>query len=316
MGKIVYFLTKYDLNDSFFCDAKSFRNEIGRPYVYLKEEIEKAGYEFKVTRDCANLTDVAAIISFCYVDRTVLQNIVQFPKSKLVLLLLEPPSLLPYLYQPNLKNFFGTIFTMLDDLVDHRSYFKLYHPIPLENPLENIPEFDQKKLSVMILSNLENNHPLDIYAERRNVATFFTNNDDFDLFGSNWEGFSRWKKSESRDQFSILKNYRFSFAYENTRDLLGYITERIFNAFYCGCVPIYWGASNITDYVPNECFIDRREFASNEELYQFIKNIDRKAYYKYIEAAQEYIKSPQAQLFSPTHFARSIMDRLYQVIET
>lgn len=316
MGTVVYFLNKPETSDSYFYDIKSFRNEIGRPYVYLREEIEKAGYQFEITHDCANLSSVAAIVSFCYVDRIVLRNICRYPKKKLVLLVLEPPSLMPFLYRPNLKNFFGTIYTMLDDLVDHRSYFKLHHPVPLEKPLEDIPDFDHKKLCVMILSNLKNDHLLDIYAERRKVASFFTNEDEFDLYGSNWEGFDRWKKNESGHQFSILKNYRFCFAYENTRDLPGYITERIFNAFFCGCVPIYWGASNITDYVPKECFIDRREFLSHEDLYRYIKNIDRKTYQAYLDAAQQYLKSSKAQLFSPTHFAHAVMDRLHQVIAT
>jgi alpha(1,3/1,4) fucosyltransferase len=316
MEKVVYFINKPETSDSLFYDAKSYRNQIGKPYVYLREKIEQAGYRFKITHDASNLCDVAAIISFCYVDQTVLHNISHHPLKKLILLALEPPSLLPFLYHPGMKNHFGTIFTMLDDWVDGRVYYKFYHPIPLEEPLENVPDFDQKKLCVMILSNMTNHHPLDIYAERRKVASFFENDAEFDLYGSNWDHYPTWKGNESGHQFPILKNYRFCFAYENTRDLQGYITERIFNAFFCGCVPIYWGAANITDYVPAECFIDRRQFSSHEELYRFIKNIDRPTYESYIDAAQRYIKSPQAHLFSPAHFAHTIMDRLNQVIET
>ena len=40
------------------------------------------------------------------------------------------------------------------------------------------------------------------------------------------------------------------------RNVNGYVTEKIFDAFKAGCVPVYWGAENITKYVPAECFID------------------------------------------------------------
>ena len=34
----------------------------------------------------------------------------------------------------------------------------------------------------------------------------------------------------------------------------GYITEKIFDSFFAGVVPIYWGAENITDYVPKSLY--------------------------------------------------------------
>lgn len=38
----------------------------------------------------------------------------------------------------------------------------------------------------------------------------------------------------------------------------GYITEKIFDCFFPGVIPIYWGAENVTDYIPQDTFIDRR----------------------------------------------------------
>jgi hypothetical protein len=164
----------------------------------------------------------------------------------------------------------------------------------------------------MILSNAVNHHPLDIYCERAKLALFFQNSDEFDLYGSGWQGYPNWRGDLKTSLFPVLQKYRFSIAYENTRDLPGFITERIFNAFFCGCVPVYWGASNITDYVPKECFIDRREFSSNEDLYRFMKSIDRKTYDSYLEEAKQYLSTPKAKLFSPRHFAKTIMNRLFQ----
>lgn len=295
------------MGDSFFYD-ESWRNNVSRPYVYLREEIEKAGLTFKITEDGSDLTDAAGILSFCYFEPAIAKNLSKIPKIQRALIIPEPPSLLPGLYHSSLKTVFGTIFVLLDDMVNDRTYFKFYHPHYRVEPVQDVPDFSEKKLGVMMHSNLQSDHPNDLYAERRVLAKYFSNPDEFDLFGGGWQGCPNLGCAP--DKVSVLKKYKFYFAYENTRDLRGYITERIFDAFYAGCVPIYWGAPNITDYVPKECFIDRREFASNEELYRFMKSVDRAAYSKYIEAAQQFLKTPQAALFSPRNFAKMITKKL------
>lgn len=87
-----------------------------------------------------------------------------------------------------------------------------------------------------------------------------------------------WDKKEFENAMGTVESkaitlakYKFCICYENMRDVKGYITEKIFDCFMAGCVPIYWGASNITDYIPADCFIDRRTFTSMEELYVFMK---------------------------------------------
>jgi hypothetical protein len=37
---------------------------------------------------------------------------------------------------------------------------------------------------------------------------------------------------------NTLEKYKFSICYENARDIPGYITEKIFDCFFAGCVPI------------------------------------------------------------------------------
>ena len=61
--------------------------------------------------------------------------------------------------------------------------------------------------------------------------------------------------------------------YENIKGLNGYITEKIFDAFVAGNVPIYWGASDINEYIPDNCFIDRRNFINHEQMYKFLINM-------------------------------------------
>jgi hypothetical protein len=105
-----------------------------------------------------------------------------------------------------------------------------------------------------------------------------------------------------------MRNYKFSIAYENVKDELGYITEKIFDVFISGCVPVYWGASNITDYVPDNCFIDRRKYNNNEELYNHLKTMPDTEYVEYLDHIETYLNSEQAQQFSAKNFAKTIVE--------
>jgi hypothetical protein len=96
-----------------------------------------------------------------------------------------------------------------------------------------------------------------------------------------------------------LKHYRFCICYENMRDVRGYITEKLFNCLISYCVPIYWGASNITDYVPEGCFIDRRAFTDYETLYQYLKQMSAAEYARYLENIVQFLQSPAALKFTP-----------------
>jgi hypothetical protein len=48
----------------------------------------------------------------------------------------------------------------------------------------------------------------------------------------------------TQHKISLLKSYRYNICAENSHHA-GYVTEKIFEAFYSGCVPIYWGSSPV-----------------------------------------------------------------------
>ena len=78
-------------------------------------------------------------------------------------------------------------------------------------------------------------------------------------------------------------------------------------------MPVYLGATNITDYIPQECFIDRRAFASDQELYLFLKRMDQETYEHYITAIQRYLASPAAQRFGVDHWVHMFTDTLAEL---
>ncbi len=192
------------------------------------------------------------------------------------------------------------------------------------------------RLCCMIAGNKAPLHSsdLELYSERVKTIRWFENTalQDFDLFGIGWDGpvarqcllgkvtnrvqrhlFSKSGKihfpsyrGKVASKLETLHKYRFSICYENVRDFPGYITEKIFDSFFAGCIPVYWGASNISTYIPDTCFIDRRKFANHEELYQFMHSMSELEYISYQEQVAAFLMSEQAYPFSAEFFADTI----------
>jgi alpha(1,3/1,4) fucosyltransferase len=118
-------------------------------------------------------------------------------------------------------------------------------------------------------------------------------------------------KGEVDEKKSVFQKYKFAVCYENVRDIPGYITEKIFDCFFSGCIPIYWGANNITDFIPGNCFIDKRNFTEFQCLYDYIKNITKAEYFNYINNIEKFLNSEQANIFRTEYFAKTIIDNIY-----
>lgn len=240
-----------------------------------------------------------------------------FPPKKMVLFMWEPLMHGRKMYHKNLHACFERVYTWDDDLVDNVHYFKFYYPVLL--PMRgDIPSFDEKKFCTMI-SGFHGNpkfpqkYPDELYSERKKTAKFFEEVGEagFDLYGRGWDGavYSSYRGS-IEDKLGVLKNYKFAICYENCQNINGYVTEKIFDCFAAGVIPVYWGATNICDYVPKECFIDRRDFQSLEELYSFLKRMEKDEFDGYLERIAAYLKSDQAQLFSKENFNKIFVEAM------
>lgn len=235
----------------------------------------------------------------------------RLPKEKLVLFAWEPPTVQPEAHDPKILSQFGRVFTWNDDLVDGKKFIKFYYPV-LRKRISDIVPFAAKKFCTLIATRLTSKHPKQLYSEREKTIRFFEDKEgEFDLFGRNWEkrNYRNWR-GPLGDKIGTLKGYKYCICYENTKDIKGYITEKIFDCFEAGCVPVYWGASNVTDWIPAECFIDRRRFRDEAELYAFLKSITPDQYAAYLEAAHAFLQSETAQLFSESHFVETFLNHL------
>lgn len=235
-------------------------------------------------------------------------KIAQLPKGKRILIMGEPPSVLFDMYQENVQALFDKVCTWNTDLVDGKKYFKICYPV-LRPMQEELPSFSERKLLCMVASNFKfNDYEKEIYSTRREVVRFFETQPEglFDLFGRGWDGV-RHAKGAIPDKLEKLQEYKFNICFENATDP-GYITEKIFDCFVTGTIPIYYGASNVEDFIPKGCYIDYRDFKDMEDVLRFIQTLSETEYDTYVANMRTYLDSEQAQQFSPTAFGEVLVD--------
>ncbi len=281
------------------------RDDVRRPMYDLKVALERLGYTVKQVKSVRNLVNVEKIVCFAGRPTIELNDLDHYPYENRILFLWEPESVWPSDYDKSYHEFFSKIYTWQDDLIDNKKYFKFYDPQPRFDVEEQVMPFEQKTLSVLLTCNKHYAHPSSLSAERMKIVNFFENyQGEFDFYGFYWPaGCSKNYKGTVTSKVECMKHYRFCFCYENNNGFQGYVTgDKILNVFVAGCVPIHWGAPNVEKYIPKNCFIDKRDFASYEELYQFLKGMTQEEYFRYIDNIKQFMVSPQALLFSPENF--------------
>lgn len=227
---------------------------------------------------------------------------------------------LPENHLPNLGEMFPIVFTWNDTMVDGKFFFKYRIPQPVQwQKIKRVP-YNDKKLLVNISANKYSSHPLELYSIRRTSIEYFEQNfkDQFDLYGIGWnEPATRRKRSMNfpfyssykgsvKSKSDVFPKYRFALCYENAI-LPGYITEKIFDCMRSDCVPIYLGAPNINDYLPQDTYIDRRKFSNDEQLASYILSIDEEKYEHYRKGISDYLSSNEFSPFLCTTLAETIV---------
>lgn len=75
------------------------------------------------------------------------------------------------------------------------------------------------------------------------------------------------------DKHAFLLRYRMNLAFENTRSP-GYITEKLVEPLLAGCIPVYWGAPDVTrDFNPG-CMINVSDFPDHDAAIEHILAVD------------------------------------------
>ena len=241
----------------------------------------------------------------------------------------------PKIYNKKYHKKFKKIFTWNDDLADGKLYIKLNLSHHIPNKI-NKSISQKEKLCTIISTNRVSSIKNELYSERVKAIRWFEEHQpsEFDLYGIGWNEyyFSQTNplrifnriyysrkilhqilgenypsyKGKVKSKEDTLNRYKFSICYENVMNIPGYITEKIFDAFIAGCVPIYLGANNIDDYIPCECYIDKRKYESYEELYAYMSTLSKNSYLEYLDNIENYLNSSMADQFRDSNYANII----------
>ena len=319
------------------------RDSALEPMIYLRDRLKQCGYQLE-TADDRSVEDCSWIwfwdfsgkyesenplLRIIRTLRHVLKGKRQEVKSRhlyeeciragmrdrIGLFIWESPVTSRETWNHRVHDLFPTILTWNDNYVNGGKFHKFCLPVPSYFP--NVPEisFKKKKLLVNISGNKFSSRSRELYSARRKTIRHFQRNqpDQFDLYGMGWNqrttgrDFYPSYRGQVKHKRDVYPSYRFGLCYENMRDEPGYITEKIFDCMRADCVPIYWGASNITDYVDAEAFIDRRQFKSLSDLEIFLIGMTEKEYQGYQEAIKAYLASDRFSAFLPPGFADTII---------
>lgn len=309
--KIVQCITNFPINAELYTQTLQARGYGGKVVVtdikdYESRLLKKQGkwwtrLHLHFLNRISLADNIDKIVFFNITPKMVLKyDLSRLPKEKLVLFMWEPRTVLRRMYLPSIQDCFSQIYTWDDSLVDEKTYFKFHYPV-LCPEIDSIPSFEEKKFCTLVASDLKSKDERELYSERRKAIRFFEEigEEGFEFYGKRWDPaeFKSYRGS-TPDKLGTLKNYRFCICYENTQGTPGYVTEKIFDCFAAGTVPVYWGASNIEDYIPKDCFIDRRNFASLDKLYAFLKGMSKQDYENYLLQIHEFLLSSAAKRFT------------------
>ncbi len=255
---------------------------------------------------------------------------------KKYLLAIESPIINKKSFSLKYHTYFEKVFTWSDDLVasNPQKYVKLNYTSVVNHSFQ---EGYRPKTCVVISGNKQSSAKNELYSERLKCMRWFNKYapSDLDIYGPNWNlwlmnsqniiarifnkinrkykffpaHFKGYKGMTIRKE-DILSLYNFNLCLENVYGYNGYITEKILDSLLSGTIPIYKGASNITDYIPQNCFINYDDFNSISDMHHFMTNMSPEEVVTYQKNIKAFLRSKNFEQFLPTTFANTILSNI------
>lgn len=329
-------------NDELFSltNTKINRDNAAYPYFLIKKILNQSNVEIHTSDYIAAQKEDPSFIIY----NDYRPNEISPPKSaRKYILALETPEI----HKNNSANSLATsdvdiIFTWRTD-IESKNIKKIFFPNKII--LENVtPARDRTSFACLIAGNKSSasHQTNDLYSERLKTIRWFESNhlNLFSLYGIGWDKPAMPRNAILKKAFklygkipgilkkrpfksyrgtieskqAVLNNYKFCICYENYRNHNSYITEKIFDCFFAGCIPIYWGAPDIQDHIPEDCFIDRRKFQSHEQLFEHMCSLNDTQLEKYQANIRSFLLSDKAVPFSAEYFATTITNQILKDI--
>jgi hypothetical protein len=232
------------------------------------------------------------------------------------LMIFEPPLVDQKTYNmiPKLVNQFEKIY-LYNPPEDDNKFGKIYFPIPFNKVIDEYWCNDERSENLVIISG--NHAPFfksnELYSKRIDFVNYFSKKNKVDLYGRNWNmHFNRrilwWKyllnyqsimscfRGSILNKYEALSRHKYCICFENSV-INGYITEKIFDCFYAGTVPIYYGAPDVNEYINQKAFINFNDFSSIEDLEKYIENLTDSDYEEYKKWGKYFIENESSKFY-------------------
>jgi glycosyltransferase involved in cell wall biosynthesis len=180
---------------------------------------------------------------------------------------------------------------LLKDLGPHRATLCLHntHHLDLDNPMDLalLRKIQNPKSEKSVCMVLERREGLSGEYEINGVSLrcldplremYVQDLSDITVYGVGWEkyldpprhprikvGHSLHRSQDPQTSIQILEKYTFALIIENT-NADGYVSEKIYDAFIAGTIPLYYGNNNENVGIPKNMYIDLREYPTSLEL--------------------------------------------------
>lgn len=228
----------------------------------------------------------------------------------------EPEIILPENYKANKLKDFAKIISVGADKYSRFgiNWPQEFHRFNFKNSNREVSK------GIIVNSNLINFHKNELYSLRREVLC---KSSDIDLYGRGWN-MSFTKKmlyllseiklmlryplsfkvagmrfffknpknylGEIEDKYQILTRYNFTIVIENSNT---YVSEKLFDAFISGCVPIYVGPALEKYGIPDSLYIKaERNFESITQAVQIAKTINHATW---LQTLKEWVNQPSTK---------------------
>ncbi len=161
-----------------------------------------------------------------------------------------------------------------------------------------------------------------LFRKRLDLLHAFSKIGRIDLYGRHWDDFSIYPRSkriamkdlisssykgECGNKLDLLSGYVFGLCIENVEHPR-FITEKIFDCFVSGVIPLYYGAPDVSDYIPDNAYINLRNFYNTDEILDYIFNLTDEDIEVYQKNGEKFIKSKYADKWSYDYFSDWVHD--------
>lgn len=333
-------------NDIFTQESIRNRDNSFSPFIELHAQLKRDNINLETYDLCSHEPDFIILMNVC-IDTSKFNCpvFILLMESEFIM-----PENYLLSNQSDAERRYSAIFSWDERYIGFGNFTKLHYGNPIKEQQRHYTEGElikegKDKLCCIISGNKAVAYQpvkpfLDLYKERLKVIKWFERHhiSDFSLYGQGWNlpipkfgnkfynkyirrilsYFAAWSgykffpsyNGPVHSKVETLAKYKFSFCFENIYGLNGYITEKIFDCLMAGCVPVYYGAADITNYIPEDAFINYANFESIEDVYNFMSTMSDSVYSSYLEAGKKFLISDAAFPFTTECFSSTIAEKI------